>query len=898
MFYLYADGDLISQPLEDSLIVLSPKLVLELGKAGSFEFSLPSTNAYYGSMHKLKTVITVNLDDEELFRGRVLSHDRNFNNVKKIYAEGQLAYLVDTVQKTERYSGTTHDLFRRAIAAHNAQTDPDKQFVVGIIGIEDREIVIAGTSEEYEDLETGAFDYKQIAINATSNDWPTTYDYIESNIIEYCGGYLRTRRVGNVTYLDLLGEIGNDAAQDIRFGTNVLDIVEEATAEEVFTVLIPIGDENLTIDSVNHGSVELVDEAAVALYGRIVKTHVFENVNNPNTLLENGRRFMANHENVPVTFTIKALDMHLVDKDVEEIRIGDTVLVQSQPHNISMRLMCTRIEYDLENPANNTYTFGNPKQTLTQRYRQDKRKEESDSSTSGSGGSGGAGSAADKKAQENLDKFYDAWINVDEENAHIDLGAVYKELKDGKDVLKQEVGIDLDAPTGHINLYALRDYVDEVNGKTVKNSAEIDLWANELKSQIDAHVGWAEELEGKTEAWHAQLLLEANKNGEAIARLQTTHENRIAQLELKSTEHEATFLGKATYDANRTADLKLISNLDSTVASLTSAHNGRLAALEATTSDIEAKMLLKATYDANRTADLKLISNLDSTVASLTSAHNGRLASLETRASNLESSVVTKAVYNDKIASIEAKATSQGSQITANADAIKTKASTYTLNTKVAEINADIVAINAELTTVRKLVADEIDAVKADVTWMTAKTLKVAGLTADNLYANNYVSAPAIRMGGRTVATEKYVDDKVANLVTSTWVSDQGYATQSWVNDRNAWGSSTETGKFWCKVGGSSKIVALGNHTHSNYCTEARVKELIAAASIPWDNISGKPSYYAPKSHRHSFSFSKSIANGHTHKVTVNGTTYTSQGVSTNVTHSLSVEGNTGYYGG
>ena len=847
MFYLYADGHLISQPLEESLIVLSPRLILELGKAGSFEFSIPPTNTYYGEMRKLKTIITVNLDDTELFRGRVLSHDRNFNNVKKIYAEGELAYLVDSVQKTERYSGTTHDLFRRAIAAHNAQTDPEKRFVVGNITIEDRDIIITGTSEEFEDLETGAFDYKQIAINATSNDWPTTYDYIQSNIIECCGGYLMTRRENGVTYIDLVSETGNSSIQDIQFGTNVLDITEEATAEEVFTVLIPIGDENLTIESVNNGSRELVDEAAKAEYGRIVKTRVFENVTDPNTLLENGRRFLANHENVPVTFTVKAVDMHLIDKDVSEIRLGDSVLVYSQPHGISMRLVCTRIEYDLENPANNTYTFGNPKQTLTQRYRQDKRKEENDSS--GSGGSGGAGSAADEKAKENLDKFYDAWINVDEENAHIDLGAVYKELKDGKEVLKQQVGIDLDAPTGHINIYALRDYIDQVDGRVTRNSAEIDLWANDLKSQIDAHAAWAEEFEGQTKAWHAQLILEANKNGEAIAKLQTTHENRIAQLELKSTE-------------------------------------------------LEASALMKATYDANRTADLKLISNLDSTVASLSAAHNGRLASLETSVSDLKSSVVMKATYDTKIASIEATATSQGSLISANADAIKTKASTYTLNTKVAEINADIVAINAELTTVKKLVADEIDAVKGDVTWLTAKTLKVTGLTADNLYANNYVSAPAIRMGGRTVATEKYVDDKVANFVTSTWVSDQGFATKSYVDDRNAWGSSTATGKFWCKVGGTSKVVALGNHTHSDYCTEARVKELIAAASIPWGNISGKPSYYAPKSHRHSFSFSKSIANGHTHKVTVNGTTYTSQGVSVNATHSLSVEGNTGYYGG
>lgn len=66
----------------------------------------------------------------------------------------------------------------------------------------------------------------------------------------------------------------------------MLDLTEEISAEDVFTVLIPLGDENLTIESVNNGRDELVDEAAVQRYGRIVKTHVFDSVNTPETLLK------------------------------------------------------------------------------------------------------------------------------------------------------------------------------------------------------------------------------------------------------------------------------------------------------------------------------------------------------------------------------------------------------------------------------------------------------------------------------------------------------------------------------------------------------------------------------------------------------------------------------------
>lgn len=834
MFYVNADGNLISQPLEETLSILSPKLTLELGKAGTFEFSMPSVNAYYNAMRKLKTIITVDLDDTELFRGRVLSHDRDFQNIKKIYVEGDLAYLVDTVQKTEKYEGTTHDLFRKAIAAHNEQTDPEKRFTVGRIEIDDREVIVAGTSKEIRKLETNKFDYEQIAINGTSKEWMTTYDYIDHNIIQYCGGYLSTRRENGVYYIDLINGSGSDSVQEFEFGTNILDISEEATAEEVFTVLIPIGDKNLTIEDVNNGSIELVDDAAVAMYGRIVKTHVFENVRKPATLLENARRFMANHENVPVTFTVKAIDMHLVNKDVSEIRIGDSVMIHSIPHGISLRLICTKIEFDLDHPENNTYTFGNPRQTLTQRYRQDKQKS---AGGGGGGGSGGVGDATDEATEEELDNFYDAWINLDPDSAHISLGALYKEYQNGKEILKQQVGIDLDATTGHVNLYALRESISELDGRVTNNSAAIELWANELKSQIDAHVGWAETFEGETNAWHAQLLLEANKNGEAIAALRTAHESRLTALEMKSTE-------------------------------------------------LEASVLMKADYDINRQADLQLISNQEKVIAGMQTTYDTAIANLSMSVDSLNSTVVLKSAYNKKIASIEATANDQGSRISALADEIELKANATTINSELVTIKGNITDIQSSITSVRQLIADEIDAVKSNITWLTSKSITVTGLRATAITASSYIDAPTVRMNGNTVATQTYVNNLVANYATQTWVSNQDYATKYYVNNMNGWGSSSGD-SAGCRVGGSTKWVSLSGHTHSEYCTESDVKSLISAA------ISDMPL----KRHRHSYSFSRTLANGHTHKYTSPTGQKNTLGVSTNSSHKISVDTYTGYAG-
>ena len=825
MYHIYADDKILYYPSNEAKIITSPKLTLEMGKAGSFTFHLPPTHSMYGSLRKLMTTIVVESDAKELFRGRILSEGRKFDNTKLIYCEGNLAYLVDSVQKSEAFEGTTHALFRKIISNHNARVDPEKRFIVGEITVEDRSIIISGQSDIITDADTDAFNYKQIAINSTTNEWVTTYDYISSCLIDYCGGYLRTRREADGIYIDYLSNYGNSATQEIEFGVNLLDLTEEVSVEDLFTVLIPLGDDNLTIASVNGGSDELVDEAAVALYGRIVRTHVFDNVNQASTLLENGIRYLNTNVNVPITITIKAVDLHFLNPTINEIYVGDRVYVKSVPHNIIDHLTCTKIEYDLENPANTVYTFGNPKQTLTQRYRKDKRKEESDTGGSAGSGAGGAGSKADEEAKKNLDKFFDAWINVYKESAHIDLGAVYKELVDAKEVLRQNVGIDLNAPQGTVDIFSMREDLRDLDGRVINNSTEIQLVSNDKQSQINALVGWSEKFEGETQAWHAQLQLQADENGKAIAELNADYIDRIAAIELEATELAASALMKAEYDANRSADLQLISDVSESVSTLSSR------------------------YDANRVADLKLISDVNTTIATLT------------------------ANYDGKIASIEAKATNQGTLIQANADAIKTKASTYSLNAAVTTINDRIKIVEDDISGIDELIANRIAAADIDVSKLESKIINVASVIANTIRTNRTLAAEHIIMSGATVATQNWVNDKL---------SDAGYLTA--LPDYIKVPTLSATSNMY-----------LGGWT---VATQKWVKEYLSTLTVPWDNITGKPSYFPAKSHRHSFSFTKSIANGHSHKIRVNGTTYTSMGVSTNATHSLSVSGNTGYTGG
>ena len=518
MFYISVEGEQIYKPLDDLLILFSPKLTLEIGKAGSLEFDIPPVNPFYDKLNQLTTEVTVDMDSEEIFHGRVLSCERTFSNIKHVYCEGDLSYLIDSVQKGEQYVGTTHDLFNKIITNHNARVDAKKRFTVGTINIENRSVIIVGKSTD-TNINVGLIDYKQIALDSIADEWNNSFDYIQTCLIDYCGGYLRTRRVNGTNYIDLLADFESNATQEIELGKNVLDLSEELSVEDVFTVLVPLGDDNLTIATVNGGSDELVDSAAVAKYGRIVRTHVFNSVTNAYTLLENGRRFLAANLNIPRTVTVRAIDLHLVNKNINPIKIGDKVEITSYVHEVSDVLMCTKIEYDLEHPENNNYTFGNPKQTLTQRYREDQRASSSASAASASA-SGAAAAAAAKKAETEKDKslqdFYDAWIKCDSDTGQISLGALYKKYLGDRQVLISQCGIDLDGATGNVDITSLHKQVNDQGRIIAENTARIGIVETDTSVAIENITDRQDHLATVEATHHTEVTQRCDELGSAI----------------------------------------------------------------------------------------------------------------------------------------------------------------------------------------------------------------------------------------------------------------------------------------------------------------------------------------------------------------------------------------------
>lgn len=357
MYTIYAGDDLLYAPMlsNEGYGLISPKVDVELNKAGSASFLLPTNNVMYGQLKKMKSIITVYDDKDEIFRGRVLDEERGFKKTKNVYCEGELAFLLDSVLWEYEHSGSVSELFDWYINEHNSQVEQEKQFQVGEVTVKDNNDYIVRSSTEY----------------------PKTLNEMKAKLLDLLGGYFRIRKSGENRIIDYVEEYGEKSGQVIEFGKNLLDITEYITADGVFTVLIPLGaeqnDENgnrlgrLTIRSVNEDCVYVEDPDAIKLFGRIVEKNIWDDVTEPDNLLRKAKEHLKSGIKMAVSLTVKAVDLHLINIDTKRIKLGDYVRVVSIPHEIDQYFLCTKISYDLANPGNTEYTLGVSFKTLTDR---------------------------------------------------------------------------------------------------------------------------------------------------------------------------------------------------------------------------------------------------------------------------------------------------------------------------------------------------------------------------------------------------------------------------------------------------------------------------------------------------------------------------------------------------
>ena len=358
MYRVLCDGKVLHDIRDEEYMLLEPKVSLELNKTGNFDFSILPRHPNADVINKLKSKIEVYEDSELLFSGRSLTDEIDFQRTGQVSCEGELAFLLDSVQRAHTYgseSSEVHkadnniDIFKALIAEHNSQMGAEKQFTIGTIDID------------------------SVPITKLSTNYETTLDFINTNFIGKYPGYLRVRHENGIRYLDYVKQYGKVSNQVIRFGENLLDLKKYTKAENIKTAIIPVGGNGVTnIASANGGKDYIYNQEAVDLYGWIYEKVDFPDAVDPKDLLAKGQEYLKTCVNLAITIELTAVDLHMIDVDINAIRLGDLVPCVSQQHgllstmgDVSTYYLVSKYEIDLENPANNKIVLGRTISSLT-----------------------------------------------------------------------------------------------------------------------------------------------------------------------------------------------------------------------------------------------------------------------------------------------------------------------------------------------------------------------------------------------------------------------------------------------------------------------------------------------------------------------------------------------------
>lgn len=353
----YVDGE--EYTIHDSRVkalTVGGKPYFEVGDNinGSASFSVYPNHPYYDKVKKLTTDIIFYRDDEPEFYGRVLYDNENFSGTKKVFVEGELAFLCDSIQRPKVYHNISVKAYvQDLIDIHNSQVEERKQFTVGRVTVKDSNDSLYRYSN-YEDTRTA----------------------FKEKLISRLGGHLVIRHVDGLRVLDYLADEDyyTKNTQGIRFGKNLLDFSKNMDASDLVTCVIPLGakldeedqdpsleaisDQRITIASINGGVDYVTDDNAVREYGKIYKTVTWDDVSLPENLLKKGEEYLKSAQFEKMILELKAVDLNLKDDSFQRFEVGNKIQCTSTPNGLDKEFPLTKKKTYITSFKDNTVTLG------------------------------------------------------------------------------------------------------------------------------------------------------------------------------------------------------------------------------------------------------------------------------------------------------------------------------------------------------------------------------------------------------------------------------------------------------------------------------------------------------------------------------------------------------------
>jgi hypothetical protein len=354
---------------EDRLIIRDPKVHLAVDKAGEMSFLLQPEHPYVDKLRKMSGVVELTDGATPIYRGRITRDTIDFYGVHTVETEGLLACLNDSIiepfaypedftedtgyQEAAASGNVVEYLFYYLLGQHNAQVSVEQQLKPGTCTVTDPNNYITRSSTDYQ----------------------TTMEAVRGKLFgSSLGGHLLIRYEADGNYLDYYADLPLTNTQPVEFAANLLDLTTELDGTDIYTAILPLGKDGLTIaelsdtdltdDLVKSGKI-IYSKSGIAAHGRITRCIKWDDVTVPANLQTKAKAALAdNGLAMPETITVRAVDLGWQDA-VQHFRVGRMTLLASTPHGYRASYPLLELSPDILDPGNTQITMGATRATYT-----------------------------------------------------------------------------------------------------------------------------------------------------------------------------------------------------------------------------------------------------------------------------------------------------------------------------------------------------------------------------------------------------------------------------------------------------------------------------------------------------------------------------------------------------
>lgn len=787
-------------------IVFNKKMVKQTGCVTTMEFTVD--NSFDKSLIQYhQTEVFVYDNEKMIFKGRSITSSEDLYNNGLVECEGVLAYLNDTFYTQKRFFGRLEELYTSFIENHNANVEAKKRFIVG-----DVEVTSPNTTV-----------FVIIPFKELVNTRAAVKKYFETDY----GAVLDVECTETENILHCKRSYGKYSSQEIKLGSNLLDVDITVDYKDIITVLIPLGYKDvdsgdvLDITSVNDGEKYIVNQEAVNRYGYIQGVAQWQDEKDAEKLKESAEQYLLTHSRPTTTIRIKAVDLHMVDGEIDNFEIGDWIKVVIPTHGIDDYYQLNKIEYDLDNPEESVITLGSVEQSLS-----DSTAKEIASVTDTVDRYVSSLVATNIKVAGKVEaEVVEALVGDFEDFTAAD--AEFKQAYAAKMTITDAAISDLNAEVGNIKeVYAQKATVEELTA----NVAELDtLYAG----KFEVAEGNITNLTAKVatmETTHTNDLQAVNASIQTVSGdLASFKEGEFNTLEARVAEINSLYVSTGTFE-DLEADVAL---LGTTLTDEITAVEGQISILEtnyARIEDLESKYArveelraevanLDSIYAKDADVDALLadyatveslsavegnvtnltseIATIDTTLTNKLTAAEGNITTLQTKTASIEALYAKTADVNSLLAdyvevtelnATNASITTLQAKVTEIDNAYMNKAEVNTLVTnKGYLVEADIESVYAKIANINTLVAGTatIEGINGEIA--NIKVITAKSITTDNL------SAKVSELGYATAEGLTATNASIANLQANVAQMDAVLAGKLEADDLNAINASIES---------------------------------------------------------------------------------------------------------